>query len=147
MYTYIILENCSSKYKFSCVSLWTVILQVEYRMQSMQLSMSCILVYMTSINGFKQHAIFYNTVMPKYNCAHLLLPHDIREKYHSKFLFIAISGIFLGMFEGSYGSHRAAPEPICLSAMTQAGREHATQCIILVHADELCIAPQRVIEW
>ena len=47
-------------------------------------------------------------------------------------------------FKGSYGSHRAAPEPMCLPTMTQAGREHATQCTRLVHADALRIAPCRV---
>ena len=60
-----------------------------------------------------------------------------------KFLFIAISGIYLGIFEGSHGSYRAAPEHICLPTMTQAGCEHAMQCISLVHADAPCIAPQR----
>ena len=38
-----------------------------------------------------------------------------------KFLFVAISGICLGIFKGSHGSHRAAPEPMCLPTMTQAG--------------------------
>ena len=32
---------------------------------------------------------------------------------------------------------------MCLLTMTQAGRERVTQCISLVHADVLCIAPQR----
>ena len=35
----------------------------------------------------------------------------------------------LGYSKGSRGSHWAAPEPMCLPTMTQAGREHATQCI------------------
>ena len=52
----------------------------------------------------------------------------------TKFLFIAISGICLGIFEGSHGSHRAAPEPMCLPTTTRAGHERATQCIRLVHA-------------
>ena len=41
-----------------------------------------------------------------------------------KFLFIAISGIFLGIFKGTRGNSRAVPEPMCLPTMTQAGREH-----------------------
>ena len=52
-----------------------------------------------------------------------------------KFLFIAISGICLGIFKGSHGSHRAAPEPMCLPTMTQMGHEHSMQCIRLVHTD------------
>ena len=70
----------------------------------------------------------------------------IREQVKAKeikFLFIAISVIFLGIFYGSRGSWRALPEPICLPTMTQAGREHVMQCIRLVQADALCIAPQR----
>ena len=65
--------------------------------------------------------------------------------YKSKvnLLFIAISAIFIGKFEGSHGSHRASHEPICLPTVTQAGHEHATQCIRLVHANALRIAPQR----
>ena len=59
-----------------------------------------------------------------------------------KFLVIAISGNCLGILEGSHGSHRATLEPMCLPTMTQAGREHATQCISLVHADMLCTVPQ-----
>ena len=54
-----------------------------------------------------------------------------------------MSGICLGIFEGSPGSHRAAPEPMCLPTMTQVGHEHVVQCIRLVHADALRIAPQR----
>ena len=65
------------------------------------------------------------------------------NKIKVKFLFIAISGISLGIFEGSHGSHRAQPEPMCLPTMTQAGREHMTQCIRLVHTNVLHIAPQR----
>ena len=56
-----------------------------------------------------------------------------------------MSEICLGIFEGSHGSRRAALEPMCLSTMTQMGREHATQCITLGHADTLRIAPQR--QW
>ena len=33
------------------------------------------------------------------------------------FLFIAISGNYLGIFEGSHGNKRAAPEPTCLPTM------------------------------
>ena len=33
---------------------------------------------------------------------------------------------------------------MCLPPMTQAGREHTTQCINLVHTDELHIVPQRL---
>ena len=60
-----------------------------------------------------------------------------------KFLFIAVSEICLGIFEGFHGSHRAVPEPMCLPIMTQAGREHVTQCISLVYIDALRIMPQR----
>ena len=56
-----------------------------------------------------------------------------------KFLFIAISGICFGIFEGFHGSQRAAPEPMCLPTMTQAGREHTTQFISLVHANTLVL--------
>ena len=35
-------------------------------------------------------------------------------KLKLNFLFIAISGICLAIFEGSHGSHRAAPELMCL---------------------------------
>ena len=35
----------------------------------------------------------------------------------------------------------SSPEPMCLPTMTQMGREHATQCVRLVHADDLRIAP------
>ena len=59
-----------------------------------------------------------------------------------KFLFIAIAGVCLGIFKGSHGSHRAAPKPMCLPTMTQAGHEHAIQCIRLVYAEVLRIAPQ-----
>ena len=59
------------------------------------------------------------------------------------FLLTAISGICPGIFWGSSGSHRAAPGPMCLPTMTQVGCEHTTQCFSLVHADMLCIAPQR----
>ena len=69
--------------------------------------------------------------------------HYCKVKLKVKFLFTTISGICLGIFEGSHGSHRAAPEPMCLPTMTQAGSEHATQCMSLVHADALRIAPQR----
>ena len=57
------------------------------------------------------------------------------------FRFIAISGICLGMFKGSHGGHRAAPELMCLPTMTQAGYEHITRYISLIHADALRIAP------
>ena len=51
-----------------------------------------------------------------------------------KFLFIAISGICLGIFENSHGNHQATPEPMCLPSMRQAGLEHLTQCISLCYA-------------
>ena len=60
---------------------------------------------------------------------------QIKVSHKVKFLFIAICGICLGIFEGS-------PEHMCLPIMTQAGCEHATQCISLVHADALRIALQ-----
>ena len=58
------------------------------------------------------------------------------------FLFITISGIFLGIIKGSHGSQRAVPETMCLPTMTQAGREHGTKFIRLIHAYVLRIAPQ-----
>ena len=63
------------------------------------------------------------------------------------FLFITISGICIGTFEGSHDSHRAAPEPMCLPNMTQVGLEHAMQCLKLVHVDVFCIVPQRQTRW
>ena len=56
---------------------------------------------------------------------------------------MAIPGICLGIFQGSHGSHRATPEPLCLLTMTQAGCEHATQCISLVHTNTLHIVLER----
>ena len=51
----------------------------------------------------------------------------MRVRYHIvKFLCFAIFGICLGIFEGFHGSQRAAPGPMCLPTMTQAGREHTT---------------------
>ena len=44
--------------------------------------------------------------------------------------------------EGSHGNHQAAPEPMCLPTLTQTGCEHTNQCISLVHANKLRIAPQ-----
>ena len=52
-----------------------------------------------------------------------------------------------GKLEGSHGSHRAAPEPMCLPIMTQAGHEHATQCISLVHTDVLRFGPQIAVNF
>ena len=72
-------------------------------------------------------------------------PGSYTEALKLKFLFIAISGICLGIFQGSHGSHQAAPEPMCWPTMTQAGHEHATQCISLVHADALHIVPQNLL--
>ena len=64
-------------------------------------------------------------------------------KLQVKFLFIAISGIYLRVFEGSHGSQQAVPEPMHQPTMTQARREHTTQlCIRLVHVDALRIVPQ-----
>ena len=77
---------------------------------------------------------------PGVQCIHVV---SNKSEVKVKFLFIAISGFFLGIFEGSHGSQRVAPEPMSLPTMTQAEREHTTQCIRLVHADALCIAPQR----
>ena len=61
-----------------------------------------------------------------------------------KFLFIATSGICLGIIEDSHGSHRAAPEPVCHPTMTQANtRPRAFLFFIrLVHANTLRIVPQ-----
>ena len=77
------------------------------------------------------------------------LAEDVRYLRHGqlkkKFLFIAISGICFGIFQGSRGSHRAAPGPMCLLTITQVGCEHVIECINLVHADALRIAPQRQI--
>ena len=52
---------------------------------------------------------------------------------YSKVLFVAISGICLGIFQG----YRATLDPMCLPTMTQAGREHVIQFISLVYADGL----------
>ena len=77
----------------------------------------------------------------QYTYATQILLNDMTNKVKVKLLSIAISGICLGIFEGSHCSHRAAPEPMCLPTMTQEQHEHATQCIKLVHANELRIAP------
>ena len=65
------------------------------------------------------------------------------EQSKVKFIFVVISGIYLGIFEGSHGNHRVVPEPMCLLTVTQAGHEHTTQPICLVHTDVVHIAPQR----
>ena len=47
---------------------------------------------------------------------------NIKVSKHLIFRFIAISGNFLGLFEGSHDSHQAVPEPMCLPTMTSGTR-------------------------
>ena len=61
-----------------------------------------------------------------------------------KLLFIAITGIYLGIPQGSHGSHRAALESVSLLTMARVVHERMTQCISLqlVHAEALRIMQQ-----
>ena len=63
-----------------------------------------------------------------------------------KFLFVAISGIFLGYSKAPAAADEQRLNLMCLPIMIQTGREHATQCVRLVHDDALRIAPQKQIK-
>ena len=47
----------------------------------------------------------------------------------------------LGYSKAPVAASQAAPESMCLPTVTQVELEHMTQCISLVHADVLRIAP------
>ena len=53
-------------------------------------------------------------------------PNKKKVKKKVKLSVIAISGICLGIFKGSHGSHRAVPEPIYLPTTRQVGHKHVT---------------------
>ena len=91
--------------------------------------------------------IFLCTTPQTINC---FCPYRfIREAYFPmylsfKILFIPISGICLGVLEGSCNSHLVAPEPMCLPTIhiAQAGCEDETLYISVAYADMLRTALQ-----